>query len=283
MEHAEAHERLADLVLEPKALASLATDPSSEAAELLAHLARCPTCRAEFETWRLTHDSILSALDGSSPGTGTMDSWSDDPSLQAPGSLRAAVADIPRSTPSTRSAGQVATPIDGEPASRRPVTWWRRVAVVAATTGLVVAVGAGLVAVDQARLADTAREETGGLAALVSWTERILADPEHVSFALVGLDGVPAGSAAWSGGEYVITTTALAPPAPGTEYRCWVRRGAERTPIGVMRFADGTAYWWGNVELEQGFWRLGGQLGVSVETIGEEGVGPPILLGRLGG
>ena len=285
MEHAEAHERLADLALEPHVLASLEGDPSTEATELRAHLERCPTCRTEFDGWRRTQAAIRSALEEPDPNDpSSLESWVDSGPLRAPGSLRTEVAEVPRRERSSRSLSTVGSPAgDAGAAARGSTRWLRGLAALATAAAIVLAVGVGFVASDQARQADIGRQETGELAELATWTSRILSDPDHVSFALVGLDGAPAGSAAWSGDEYVITTTALAAPAPGTEYRCWIRRGGDRTPIGVMRFTAGTAYWWGRVQVERGYWRLGGQLGVSIETVGAHGDSAPILLGRLGG
>jgi hypothetical protein len=48
-----------------------------------------------------------------------------------------------------------------------------------------------------------------------------------------------------------------------------------------MRFAGGTAYWSGRLAVERGFWRSGGQIGVSLEPIDGGGSGAPILVGRM--
>ena len=52
LEHADAHERLADLALEPGALNRIG---SPESDPLGAHLASCETCRRDVEAWQRTH------------------------------------------------------------------------------------------------------------------------------------------------------------------------------------------------------------------------------------
>jgi hypothetical protein len=156
----------------------------------------------------------------------------------------------------------------------------RLVTAVAAAAFMLV-IGVTGLAVDQVVRAIATQSVTSDLAALAGATSRVLADPDHVSFALTGLDGAPAGSAAWSGEDYVIMTKALQPPGPGTEYRCWLEVDGDREPIGVMRFGGDVAYWWGSVDVQQGYWRSGGLLGVSLERIGADSSGAPILVGRI--
>ena len=52
MDHAEAHERIADLALDPSQLANLNTAPDQETAALRAHVATCSRCQAELQEWR---------------------------------------------------------------------------------------------------------------------------------------------------------------------------------------------------------------------------------------
>ncbi len=75
MDHAEAHERIADLALEPRRLVELETDPTPEDRALLAHVATCATCRADLDAWRLTHDAVFAA---------TADTTVGDPLLAGP-------------------------------------------------------------------------------------------------------------------------------------------------------------------------------------------------------
>ena len=66
MQHAEAHERLADRVLEPQRLAGLEDDGSPEARALRAHVVACQLCAADLEDWRRTWTQVGAAL--SNPG-----------------------------------------------------------------------------------------------------------------------------------------------------------------------------------------------------------------------
>ncbi len=66
MQHAEAHERLADLALEPHRLAGLEDDGAPEVRALRAHLVECQLCAAELEGWRRTWTQVGVAL--SDPG-----------------------------------------------------------------------------------------------------------------------------------------------------------------------------------------------------------------------
>ena len=127
-------------------------------------------------------------------------------------------------------------------------------------------------------------EQASELAGLSTTLDRVLRETGHTSIALVGPDGAPAGTAAWSSSDIVVMTTALAPPGPDAEYRCWVERDGRRTPIGVMRFADGVGYWsgpldrYGDLPLDGG-----GRLGVSLEVPGQGGGAAPVLIGELPG
>src|SRR6187549_150245 len=64
MDHAEAHERIADLALEPDLLAGLATSPAGEDAALREHVRTCARCQAELDDWRTFQASLGTALDG---------------------------------------------------------------------------------------------------------------------------------------------------------------------------------------------------------------------------
>ncbi len=65
MDHAEAHERLGDLALEPERLAALDHDPAPVASALRAHLEGCDDCQLELESLRRTEGAIHDAFAGS--------------------------------------------------------------------------------------------------------------------------------------------------------------------------------------------------------------------------
>jgi Anti-sigma-K factor rskA len=280
MDHAEAHERLADLALDPVRLIDLEADPTPEERALLAHAEACSTCRAELSDWRRTHQAVLAAsTSGGIDPSGRLEIGSADSSEGPPASLRAAVAAIPHHSP------RLLEPTGEGPVTRTNATErWRRwrSSAVAAVIVVGLCVGLGAIAADQMQRGDVARQQVRALVGLSTSLDRILRDDEHTTVALVGLDGASGGTAAWSSSEIVIMTTALTPPGPDAEYRCWVERGGQRTAIGAMRFADGVAYWWGSLGRYDGTpLDGGGRLGVSLEQTGQSGSHAPVLLGEL--
>src|SRR5215510_11551891 len=64
MDHAEAHERIADLALEPGRLAGLQTSAADDDAALREHIRTCARCQAELDDWATFQASLGTALDG---------------------------------------------------------------------------------------------------------------------------------------------------------------------------------------------------------------------------
>jgi len=286
MEHAEASARIADLALEPHRLLDLEADPTPDDRALLLHARGCPACGAELEAWRRTHEAVLMAA-----GSGDLETGhgraapAEDAPMEPPPSLRVAVSSIPRRSPRLLDP-QGASPPPLAPDRQRDRSGrrgWQLPALAAViVVGLVI--GLGVLAVDRVQQADVARRQATDLADLSATVDRVLRDAGHASIALMAPDGTPSGTAAWSSGEIVVMTTALTPPGPGAEYRCWVERDGQRSPIGVMRFADGVGYWagpldrYGDLPLDGG-----GRLGVSLEAPGQAAGGAPVLVGELPG
>ena len=277
MDHVEARALIADLALEPRRVTDLERDPSPASLALLAHVKGCAACRSELDGWRRTHEAVLQAA--GSEGMRHLANAADDGPPGLPAELRTAVTEIPSRSPRLLGAdgeGRVAPTAS----SGRRIAWQLPALAAVIVIGLVIGVGA--MAVDQARQANVARDQAGELAALTTSVERVLREPGHTSIPLIGLDGGPAGIAAWSADEIVVMSAALTPPGSGAEYRCWVEQEGQRTPIGVMRFADGNAYWsgplarYGDLALD-----AGGGLGVSLEVPGQGGGGVPVLIGEL--
>jgi len=280
MDHAEAHERIADLALEPRRLLDLELDPTPEDRALQAHADGCAACRADLDAWRRTHEAVFLATVRHTDIQHEVLLAAAERPVEPPASLRADVSAIPRRTPRPFSlnADRSGTPIAAHDRRRSGRRWTALAAVL--IVGLVV--GLGAVAVDQVRQADAARQRVAELADLSGSLDRVLREAGHASVALVGIDGTAAGTATWSSGEIVVMTTALTPPGPGAEYRCWVERDGQRTPIGIMRFADGIAYWAGPLDRYDGLdLGPGGRLGVSLESSGEPGGHAPVLIGEL--
>jgi len=257
MDHAEAHERLADLALESEGLTALERDPSPDAARLRAHLASCDECQAEMESLRWTDAALRDAF-AANP--------EDSPPVvvQAPSGLRARVL--------AAAAG------DSVPPARSSSTRWTWLALAAA---LVVAVGAGGFLVQRAAELEAARAEVAALNSMASTLDRVLADPKHVIVALRTADGTPGGAIAWNRTEVVVLATTLARPTEGREYRCWVEEAGERWGVGTMSFGGSTAYWAGTLEEWNASFAPGSRFGVSLVPPPGGGDPLPVLVAEF--
>jgi hypothetical protein len=283
LSHADAHERLADLALEPGALDDLG-NPATDA--LAAHVATCAMCRREVDAWRRTQ-AALEVAKGEGVDRLDLADLAHDESVPLPPALRGTILEAVEGSAQTGDQGGralVAVTAGQRPArtsGRGPVARNRLLALVAVLA--IVMTGAGLL-VSQAVRLDRAREETAALEAVAVTVDRVLRDPNHRVVDLVGADGTVRGSLSWSRHDLVVLTTALDPPPPDRVYRCWIERDGERSPVGKMWFAGGTAFWngtldqWATTSLE-----AGGTFGVSLEPI-ERSVGnPAVLVADLGG
>jgi hypothetical protein len=279
MDHAEAHEWIADLAIEPAWLAALRSRPSDDDTRLLAHVSGCDTCRADLEAWTDVQHLLADAL--APDGNEAMGATATSPMepIRVPADLRDRVLNVGRA--GTR-AGTGPTPIAvGRPRAVRAPRWAAR-AALAVAAALVVLVGAGTIRDQQSRL-DAARAEAQSLAGVMGALDRLLTTPDHAVAALLRTDGTAGGSVSWSGQDIVVLTTALQAPAAGQVYRCWIEQGGQRTPIGLMEFAAGTAYWsgsldqWATVSLGSG-----SRIGVSLEPSASGVSGPAVLLASLG-
>jgi len=279
MQHAEAHERLADLALEPRAFLAFERDRSPEAEELRAHVAGCATCSADVEAWRGTHAAVLEVL-GNTSGNGATASFDDQP-IAVPRGLRAAIARIPRQEAASGRGAEAGAgagagapvPLVRASATSSRSRWWLGLAA-ALVIGLA---GGGLVAIDRAHQSDVARAESAELVRLVRSTEQILADPGHTSITLASASGTASGLVAWSDTDSVVIATGLNAPDAGLGYRCWVEKSGTRTAVGDMSFQQGIGYWWQRPSEPGGpsLWS-GGRL---IVTLGPaNGPGGPALL-----
>jgi hypothetical protein len=269
MEHAEAHELLADLALEPSRLTGLERDDSAETEPLRVHVAGCATCTAEIETWRRTWSAFGDARAAGEAPRGDL--------LRAPASVRAAtLAAIAGPTAITAPTAAPAAPVA---ASRR----WsapRGLSWLAVAAALVIAIGAGSLAWVRTSELDRSRAEAAELAEVAATMDRVLADPVHWVTPLSTVDGAPGGTLAWSNSEIVVISAVLPAPEPGQTYRCWVERAGKRSPIGAMEFTGGTGYWAGVMTGWDGLLTHGARFGVSlVPAAGGEGA--PVLIGSI--
>jgi hypothetical protein len=247
MDHAEAHERIADLALEPRDLEAMLASESSDDRALAEHVSGCDTCRAELDAWQGVHRTLAGALHTPRPGARVdVNPIEPDERLRA-GILAAARADrsiepaIPtRISPVAIASSRIWTPVLGLAA-----------ALVVAVAGTFLLAGPGqslLRTVDEAR----------ALSNVVASVNRILAEPNHEVATLKTTAGQSGGSVAWASHDLVVLTSALSTPGQGQTYRCWLSSGGTDTAIGRMEFAGTTAYWvgsldeWASISLDPG-------------------------------
>lgn len=298
MDHAAAHEEMADLALEPHRLRRLAQDDAPEAIALRAHLAECARCRRELDAWRRVYDGLDVASGGRSMPLRSLESSevpSPSPDLRA--RTLAAVSGVSGgsgvasgeergvgASAGDRSNGQADRARERRrlPRPARPGSSLGRVGRLgwlAAAAAIVVAVGFGALLVQQTAEVDQARQEASDLGSATSVLDRVLAAPTHWVVTLHTADGAAGGTLAWSPSEMVVLTSALTPDGRGTTYRCWLERNGTRTPVGAMSFAGGVGYWAGSTAL-WGSLEKGSRFGVTAIPPGAD-AGPAVLVADL--
>jgi hypothetical protein len=301
LQHAEAHERLVDLVLEPAALERLirdlvardhgGSDPGDD--PLGAHVAACPICRADVAASGRLHGTVRAVLAGgadlavgrSARGVQLSDLAAEE-WISAPAELRSAVRDL---AATSRSPIRVGADVAGAPRRR----WGAPIRVAIArpmgrllplVAVLAIALLAGGALVDRAARLDRSRAETVALESVTATVDRVLRDPTHQVMELLDSSGVARGSVSWSRQDLVVLTDALAPPATDQVYRCWIERGGVRYAVGQMWFAGATAYWTGSVDAWAATsFDAGGTFGVSLESAVGDAINPAVLVADLGG
>ena len=240
MDHAAAHERIEDLILEPNRLAGLAGSSAQEDVALREHVAACPACRADLEAWARLQRNVATAL----PKSAAAASAAVEP-MELPPSLRARVVSSIRST--ERSGGPISL---ARARSRRAVATW-----VGLAASIVVLSGAGVITVDQVARRAAAERDAAALGSVVAAVDRML-EVDHKVVRLETTDGRPAGTISWSRHDWVVLTTALEAPPAGQEYLCWLEADGRSVPVGHMDFAGGTAYWVATLD-EWQTWEIG--------------------------
>lgn len=278
LDHASAHELLADLALEPGALARLDSARHESASGLAAHLAVCADCSREVEAARRTE----AALADVAAAAGGLAAAATDRAIAPPASLRAAVATMPRIsgvTPALRRDTSAPLPIQ---ARSRRIAGPRRLVLGALAAAVVTVVALGGVAYDASGRAASATAERERLESLIGTVEAILGNPAHYAVPLRTADGTASGTIAWTDTEIAVVATGLPVPTTGQTYRCWIERGGSRAAIGEMTVVGSTASWvgsvdaWGTVSLSDG-----GRFGVSLESAAGGISGPAILVADL--
>lgn len=231
MDHAAAHERIEDLLLEPARLASLTTSTNPADVALRDHVASCATCRTDLEAWQELQHRLVVAL----PGSIDAATAAVDP-IELPPSLRAAVITV------VRDADRAPAPISIVRA-RRAVAGWLAIAA-----SVVVLAGSVGITIDQIGQRATAEAQAAGLSSAIAAVDRVLVAPEHWIVGLKDSTGAAGGSISWSSQDLVVLTTALEPPPDGRRYACWLVDDSNAAKIGTMYFAGRTAYWVGSLD-----------------------------------
>jgi anti-sigma-K factor RskA len=279
MDHAEAHELLADLALEAS---NVGTASASEDNDLLSlHVATCDICRADLLAWRNTHQAIEDALATPDGGRRRMADLVSEEPIKPPASLRTAIAAIPAATNSQQTDTAPGPIPIRQGATRRRLSWRTAAPILAAVAVLVIAVAALR---DQAVTLDASRAQTEELSQVTAVLGRLLSEPDHRVVSLAAADGTKEGSVAWSNHDLAVITTALTEPSAGEVYRCWIERDGVRSPVGKMWFVGNLAYWtgsldgWATISLDDG-----GRFGVSLEPAAGGTAGQPVLTADLPG
>jgi len=277
MDHAEAHARLMDLVLEPARVRGLDTDMRQGSSELRAHIVACTACRAELASWQAT----VAALDYAVNAT-PIEAGRPAGSLSQLGTSDGVVALPPGLRARTLAAARERTgpPVNLATAPRRSM---RMPAWLAVAAALVLLIGGSAVVVDRTQQLDHARAETAAISTIASGLDHILQDPGHRVALLTTASGSPGGSVSWSasqGAVVVITDTLPSPPA-GQVYRCWASHGGAGVVVGEMEFSGSLAYWAGSLDSWSSAFVVGGQFWVSLEPIGGGSKGTRVLSGTL--
>ncbi len=233
MDHAAAHERIEDLLLEPARLGALDTSTAPEDAALREHLAGCAACAADLDSWRRLQVAVADAIPR---GDAVAQAEAVEP-LELPPSLRArvlAAVDTDR-----RESNRPGAPVVSIARARRG---YRLGPWVGLAAGFIVLAGAGVITVDQVGQRAAAQANAEELQAAIAVVDRMLAT-DHKVVELQTTEGAAAGTISWSRHDWVVLTKALAAPSGDKEYLCWLETDGRSVPIGHMEFAGPTAYW----------------------------------------
>lgn len=270
MDHAEAHERIADLALDRDGLDRIDAAGRGDTVDpaFVAHVRGCPTCRADLAAIRSVDQRLRDAL------ANVRDVAAIQP-INPPDSLRDAVLSAartePRHAPRT-GAAPAATSLIARPRRLALPAWSVGRWATALVAALVIAVLGGIAG---RGLAPAATSPDPSMVAAVGTLDRVLVAPDRHVVSLTTPAGVAAGTVAWSAKDFVVLTSALPAPQAGTIYRCWLQWSGKFAAVGSMDFAGPTAYWtgatgeWADLLAEPGT-----RFVVSAEPAGQAGEAP---------
>lgn len=236
MDHAEAHERIADLALEPSRLAGLAASVAADDEALREHIDTCARCQAELREWHDFQSSLGDAL---------ADNRREQlEPISPPPDLRRRVLAAAHAEPKPAPVPENVIPM------RRfalPISRSSLVALAAVFALVVGGLGVAFMRSQSVRLDATALEHRW-LSDTVAAMNRVLVAPGHELVMLRTADGVASGSIAWSHHDLVVLAGVLADPGQGQVYRCWLSYEGNETAMGRMWFVDGSAFWVGSTQ-----------------------------------
>ena len=269
-EHRDAREALELAAAEPGGLDRLEAGDTAEAIAVAGHLAGCPDCLEELARLRRA-ETLLRPVIASEP----------DPALRERTLALIREVGVQRgaptsaATPETGRAERAAAP--GRPGRTMSAAAWATTMAAILVVGLL----GGVLLAGSAAPRGNADPATA-LAAIAQETATLLATGDARQVTLRDASGAPAGTLVLSpaSDRMVVSATGLAAPRGGSEYRCWVEVGGERTALGTMWWAGGVAWWRGGVDLPADL-PAGVAYGVSLVEAASSGPGTVVLTGRL--
>jgi hypothetical protein len=282
LDHAAAHEWIADLALVPGGIETALASPAPQNRALAEHVAGCERCQADIGAWRAVQQTVGGALRATASGQ-RRDLEPIEPGAELRRAVLAAARDA-RARPTEWPAGTSERPRQASigglhlPAFRVPSL------VLGLAAAFVVAIGGTLLLAGPAQDLSHQIAEARALSGVVASVDRILSDGGHRTITLHDTAGRDAGTVSWSSHDLVVLTAAIQAPAAGQTYRCWLSGAKGETAIGSMEFAGGTAYWvgaldeWASISLDPG-----STFYVTLESgaPGSSHAGPVVLEGDL--
>lgn len=244
MDHASAHERIADLALEAGGLARLPSSSAEADRALMDHVRGCEACQADITASRNLSDRLRRAL-------AELQATSGFEPIAAPASLRAAVLGAAHrerevgTPPANPARGRDTRPAPAGPGWRDWFGWLRPRWAPGLAAALAIALLGGVAGSQLQRVFSV--NDRDSIVAVVATLDRVLAADNHRIVPLRTAAGGPAGSVAWSRQDFAVLASTLHRPAAGSIYRCWLQWAGKSASIGVMDFAGDTAYWTGSV------------------------------------
>ena len=252
MDHAAAHERIEDLLLEPARLAALeaSTAPggrrAARAPRRLPGLPRGPRRLAAVCRW--PSRTRCRAIAGARPRRRLSSRWSCRP--------RSVPASWPRGRRRSRGERPPCADRDAPVAARSPR---RRLGAVGRPGGVAHRARRRRRSsrVDQVGQRAAAEAEARSPREALAAVDRVLATDHKVVELRTSAGGRAAGSISWSRHDWVVLTERARPSRrPTTRYLCWLETDGRSVPSGTWSSRAATAYWVASLD-EWQTWEIG--------------------------